>query len=703
MSGAAVLPLAIIMYLALVVSAVWLIVKLLMGVGWAIGSLFRGIGFIVGRTIRFTRDEIVDTMSGVGGAITSVFFLPLILLNIIVGRWSTANHYGRALEREVLRVGRSAYRVAIGNPARLFGLHGLTEGIEHRVPEAIAQAPSTRGRSSHFDGYRVTGTLQAGGSGAKLYLADPSKGKLREFAAQGLMTPSKVVIKSFSLDQGSTLPQIVRESRALEAAKSMGMVLDHDMNPSRFYYAMPYVPGEDLGIVGGKLHGRSGTAGLSDQSLNEALGYASDLLETLDRFHTGGLWHKDIKPNNVIVSAGRAHLVDFGLTTPLQSALTLTTHGTEYFRDPEMVRLALKGVKVHEVDGVKFDIYGVGALLFSLLENSFPAHGSLSQITKRCPDTLRWIVRRAMADMQNRYGSAREMLADLETVLAASDPFKVKPAELPSMRGGVKASTINRIERAIPFAGAPSPWPIPDAPSDDVSARRVAASAALTTATPRNRTGVRWGVLAAVVMLTASAAGFFGMLFVGGTRMVSNTSSTASAPVPPAPRPASEASIGWITTQSDDLVTAPRAPANAGPILVLTDLGDAGHESVASMIVNALDEVGYDVVCESSECGDRTPCQLTLLSSAEYVIRQRPLSASLDENSSLGDDLARFLDGSEAEDLHAILLLSSDGKSLDKHLITRSSRDTQALMPVLSSSAKHRGSKSYAQTVKRTL
>jgi hypothetical protein len=35
--------------------------------------------------------------------------------------------------------------------------------------------------------------------------------------------------------------------------------------------------------------------------------------------------------------------VDFGLITPLRSAMTLTTHGTEYFRDPEMVRMALQG------------------------------------------------------------------------------------------------------------------------------------------------------------------------------------------------------------------------------------------------------------------------------------------------------------------------------------------------------------------------
>jgi serine/threonine protein kinase len=88
--------------------------------------------------------------------------------------------------------------------------------------------------------------------------------------------------------------------------------------------------------------------------------------------------------------------------------MTLTTHGTEYFRDPELVRMALKGVKVHEVDGTKFDIFAAGAVLYSMIENSFPAHGVLSQITKRCPEALRWIVRRAMTDYDKRYRRRRD-------------------------------------------------------------------------------------------------------------------------------------------------------------------------------------------------------------------------------------------------------------------------------------------------------
>ena len=87
-----------------------------------------------------------------------------------------------------------------------------------------------------------------------------------------------------------------------------------------------------------------------------------------------------------------------------------------------MVRMALKGVKVHQVDGAKFDVYAAGAVLYSVIENSFPAHGGLSQITRRCPDALRWVIRRAMTDYDKRYPSAGSMLADLNYLRRAPDP-----------------------------------------------------------------------------------------------------------------------------------------------------------------------------------------------------------------------------------------------------------------------------------------
>ena len=243
--------------------------------------------------------------------------------------------------------------------------------------------------------------------------------------------PERVVIKSFTLTDGSSLPQIIRESRALEAAKQLGLVLEHDLDEHRFFYVMPYHEGDHLGLITRQMHGKSDANGLNVRQLGTVFGYVEDLLGLLAEYHRGGLWHKDVKPENIIIHDGEAHLVDLGLVTPLRSAMTLTTHGTEYFRDPEMVRMALRGVKVHQVDGAKFDIYAVGAVLYFITEGTFPAHGGLSAFSKRSPEAMRWIIRRAMADYNKRYETADQMLTDLRYISAAHDPFSVKLTRRP--------------------------------------------------------------------------------------------------------------------------------------------------------------------------------------------------------------------------------------------------------------------------------
>jgi serine/threonine protein kinase len=410
-----------------VVLVIYVLVPVLKAIGWAIRHLFR-----------FVAGEIGDALRLVGAIITGVVFIPMVVLNIIIGRWSASAHYGRAIQGEIKAGIASIYRIIVGHPARLLCLQSLTEGIEKRVPEAMAAAPGRdkpAKRAGQFDGYTIVGSLAGGGSGGRLYVAEPDTLKRAALERSGHTDVDQVVIKAFSLQDGSSLPQIVRESRALDAAKKMGLVLEHELTDERFHYVMQYVPGESLGLVTQRLHAESGGAGLGDRQVKQAMSYAADIVRTLDAYHRGGLWHKDVKPDNIIVDGKQAHLVDLGLITPLRSAMTLTTHGTEYFRDPELVRLALKGVKVHQVDGARFDIYAIGAVLYSVIENSFPAHGGLSQLTRRCPEALKWIVRRSMTDYDKRYRSAAEMLADLGVLLNAEDPFKVRPGALPSMSG----------------------------------------------------------------------------------------------------------------------------------------------------------------------------------------------------------------------------------------------------------------------------
>jgi hypothetical protein len=452
---------------ALVVTALvlWILWKALKGVLWLLGKLFRAIGAVLGGLFGFVKREIGETARVAGALVSGALLVPVAILSAIFGRMEAARHFGRALEDELVNVLLGVWRIGVAHPLRLLGLSGALEGVEGRIPDVFERAPRSAARARAgalgFPGYEVLGSLPGGGSGAQLFLARP----LAAAHPRARELPAEVVIKSFALVQGSTLPQIVRESRALEAAGRLGLVLEHHLDEGRFWYVMRYVRGENLDTAVQRLHARSGVEGLGRAELALVLGYAQDLVRSLERFHAGGLWHKDVKPANLIVAGERAHLVDFGLVTPLASALTLTTHGTEYYRDPELVRLAMQGVKVHEVDGVKFDLYSAGAVLYTMVENSFPAHGSLSRLTKRCPEALTWIQRRAMAEIGTRYASAREMLADLAALASAADPFALAPADLPSVRGG----PIPPVEPVEPFV---SRDPIAEPPVSELRGAR---------------------------------------------------------------------------------------------------------------------------------------------------------------------------------------------------------------------------------------
>jgi len=462
--------------------------------GVAIMVLIVSVRFVavaVGRIIACAGGIVGDLITAVVNLAVAPFSLARALVLLVIGRFREADRSAERFQSRIVEVGMRLWSAVVQRPLRIAGVrvpprrHSLVPAhgpvgpgappppplMAHRgaatAPPPFAASPRSTvdpppwpnpaGFSNSFPGYEIEGRLPSGGSGARLFVAAP------EPAKQVLLpgTPSRVVIKSFAIGEGSTLPQIIRESRSLDAAKSLGLVLDHALEPHRFWYAMPHFVGPTLTELVGQRHRALGSSrGLDSRSLRELVSLMADVVENLAKFHRGGLWHKDVKPDNIIVSAGRAHLIDVGLVTPLASTFTLTTHGTEYFRDPEMVRQALRGTKVHQVDGARFDIYSAGAVLYSVLENTFPAHGALSRFERPSPESLRWIVRRAMADYHRRYPTMDEMLADLRFVLMAKSPDAALPAQLPSMRGADPASMLeprlelNSIAGAAPRAAA---------------------------------------------------------------------------------------------------------------------------------------------------------------------------------------------------------------------------------------------------------
>ena len=96
-------------------------------------------------------------------------------------------------------------------------------------------------------------------------------------------------------------------------------MLDHGLDDHRFHYVMPYIPGDNLGMVTRQLHGEGDSAGLPPVALHQVMTYAEDLLSTLADYHRAGLWHKDVKPDNLIVDGQAAPTSStLGLVSPLR-------------------------------------------------------------------------------------------------------------------------------------------------------------------------------------------------------------------------------------------------------------------------------------------------------------------------------------------------------------------------------------------------
>jgi hypothetical protein len=373
-----------------------------------LSGVVKGIQFIGRVVIELIR----DTIAALWHLCVAVLLLPAIIGGLLLGRWASVGRMLRGLENRFRRTGR-----------RVAGLVSRPAG----QASPVRRTPKRHGRAAgEFPGWRVVGSLQAGGSGAILHIAEPADGAPDD-------APDRVVIKCFDLSSGSPLGQMIRESRALDGAKKLGLIIEHDHDDTRFWYVMPFIPGTHLAQTVTAMH--TGGGELSEDSLSRSVGWCRDLVATLCEYHQAGFWHKDVKPENIITNDTGGHLVDIGLVTPLQSAMTLTTHGTEYFRDPELVRQALRGAKVSEVDGARFDLYSAGAVLYYIVEGTFPAHGNLSRFDTESSDAVRWIIRRAMADYHKRYGTASEMLADVAFLAAAAKPRQVRPADLPSVSG----------------------------------------------------------------------------------------------------------------------------------------------------------------------------------------------------------------------------------------------------------------------------
>lgn len=190
----------------------------------------------------------------------------------------------------------------------------------------------------------------------------------------------------------------------------------------RPYLVMPYVPG-------GSLHDRLTAQGPLGPAETAALG--SKLAAALAAAHAVGVLHRDVKPDNVLVSPyDEPQLTDFGIARLLDSTTTVggTVHATIRYAAPEV----LSGQPATE----RSDVYGLGATLYACLTGGAPfaeaGEESIVALVGRIasesprdlrprgvPDELASAIERALAKSPaERTASADELRSELDEAAA---------------------------------------------------------------------------------------------------------------------------------------------------------------------------------------------------------------------------------------------------------------------------------------------
>ncbi|WP_234371203.1 Stk1 family PASTA domain-containing Ser/Thr kinase [Streptomyces sp. XY431] len=209
--------------------------------------------------------------------------------------------------------------------------------------------------------YRVERRIAAGGMSTVYRGTDT---RLDRVVALKVMHPSLAGDAAFTA-------RFIREAKAVArlAHPNVVNVFDQGADGGHVFLAMEYVPGRTLRDL---LNDRGAL------SIRAALDILEPVLAALGAAHRAGLVHRDVKPENVLITDdGLVKVADFGLVRVLNAAdgaassstsTTDTVLGTVSYLAPEQIHPGA------ETDR-RVDVYAAGILLYEMLTGSRPHTG----------------------------------------------------------------------------------------------------------------------------------------------------------------------------------------------------------------------------------------------------------------------------------------------------------------------------------------
>jgi tRNA A-37 threonylcarbamoyl transferase component Bud32 len=279
----------------------------------------------------------------------------------------------------------------------------------------------------------------------------------------------KVLPREF-LHDTMFLARFEREAKTIAALEhpAIASVYDYGEDQGQPYLVMRYLGGGSLvdRILAGPM------------ALDEALAIIERIAAALDRAHSKGIIHRDVKPSNIMFDDyGDAYLSDFGIVKVTEATSQLTGSGvvgTPAYMAPEMADQGGTSPLI--------DLYALGVTLFQMLTGALPYVADtpmgiiMAHISKPVPDVrslrsdlpedVQTVVERALAkDPTERYQSAGALAAELEE--AATTGLTHKPAApaaapIPATKPATPTPVVP--QETLPVAPGQAPVIAPEAP-----------------------------------------------------------------------------------------------------------------------------------------------------------------------------------------------------------------------------------------------